>query len=202
MKNKKRLIIVVALVLLVVGLVFVFSLRKGKDLSSDNKNIIGEQDITKTSYGYPLIKVVYYNSTKVTIEAGIYRFGDINQDGVVGQQDLDVLRIMIGNDNVGFNDGQIKLADVNEDDFINEDDIELFAHYLKNNGEVKYSVNSDLLAYCIASINDNNSCSWQQNSSFNLGEFKDYFVFVKQINNNRISDGMRLELIDFSKYKE
>lgn len=202
MKNKKILIVVVVLFLLVVGLIFVFYLKKDKDLSSDNKNIIGEQDITKTSYGYPLIKMLSYNSTRVEVEAGIYRFGDINQDGVVGQQDLDVLRIMIDNDNVGFNNGQIKLADVNEDGLINNSDIELFERYLKNNGEVKYSVSANLLSYCITSSNDNTTCSWQQKSSFNLSEFKDYFVFVKQTNNNRISEGMKIQLIDFSQYNE
>lgn len=180
----------IVLVLLVFGLIGFLYLKPRDDLSSNNKNIIGEQDITKTSYGYPLIHLLSYNNGVLSIDAGIYRFGDIDQDGVVGTNDIDALKIMIDTEQIGFSDGQIKLADVNEDGSINNNDVVLFERYLKNNGEVKYSVSSELLSYCVTSINDNTTCSWQKRAGFNIEKGKNYYVFVKQVNNSRISEGM------------
>lgn len=190
MKKKKIIIISIILGLLVLGLVVILYLKPYKNLSSGSKNIIGEQDITKTSYGYPLINLLYYNDNKLNIEAGIYRFGDIDQDGVVGTNDIEALKIMISTNKVGFTDGQIKLADVNEDGVINNSDVDLFNQYLNNNGEVEYSISSNLLSYCITLTNDSSTCTWQKSSSFKITEKKDYYVFVKQNNNNRISQSM------------
>lgn len=190
MKNKKIIIISTILVLLVLGLVAILYFKPYKNLSSGNKNIIGEQDITKTSYGHPLISLLYYNDNTLNVEAGIYRFGDIDQDGVVGNNDIEALKIMISTDKVGFTDGQVKLADVNEDSIINNSDVELFNQYLNNNGNVEYSISSNLLSYCITLKKDSSTCTWQNSSKFKITEKKDYYVFVKQNNNNRISEAM------------
>lgn len=190
MKKKKIIIISIILCLLVLGLVVILYLKPYKNLSSGNKNIIGEQDITKTSYGHPLINLLYYNDNTLNVEAGIYRFGDIDQDGVVGTNDIEALKIMISTDKVGFTEGQVKLADVNEDGVINNSDVDLFNQYLSNNGDVEYSVSSDLLSYCITATNDNSTCTWQKSSTFKITEKKDYYIFVKQNNNNRVSQSM------------
>lgn len=190
MKGKKMWILLIVCLVLIVGAVFIITSKPSKDLSTDDKNIIGELDITKTSYGYPLIYLLSYNSGVLSVDAGIYRFGDIDQDGIVGSSDIDALKIMIEAGKVGFTDGQIKLADVNEDGSINNNDIKLFEQYLKKNGNVKYSVNANLLLYCITTVNDNNTCSWQKKSTFNIAKGKNYYVFVKQSNNGRISDSM------------
>lgn len=190
MKGKKIWILLIVCLVLSVSVVFIIISKPSKDLSTDDKNIIGELDITKTSYGYPLIYLLSYNAGVLSIDAGIYRFGDIDQDGIVGSSDIDALKIMIEAGKVGFTDGQIKLADVNEDGSINNGDIKLFEQYLKKNGNVKYSVNSNLLLYCITTVNDNNTCSWQKKSTFNIVKGKNYYVFVKQSNNGRISDSM------------
>lgn len=190
MKNKKIIIISIILVLIVLGLAAILYFKPYKNLSSGNKNIIGEQDITKTSYGYPLINLLYYNDNTLSVEAGIYRFGDIDQDGVVGTNDIDALKIMISTDKVGFTNGQVKLADVNEDSIINNSDVELFNQYLNNNGNVEYSISSNLLSYCITLKKDSSTCTWQNSSKFKVTEKKDYYVFVKQNSNNRISEAM------------
>lgn len=184
------LIIFVLLVFVFIGFLY-FNSRD--NLSSVNKKIIGEEDITKKSYGYPLIHLLSYNDNELSIDAGIYRFGDIDQDGIVGENDIEALKIMIDTDKIGFTDGQIKLADVNEDGVISDDDVKMFEQYLKNNKEVKYSVNSEMLSYCISAVNDNTTCSWQKSYKFNIEKGKDYYVFVKQNNNGRISDVMLFE---------
>lgn len=202
MKNKKVILILIVLILLIIGVGIILYLKPDKNLSSRSKNIIGEQDITKTSYGYPLIKLLSYNSMSVNVDAGIYRFGDIDQDGIVGKQDIEALKIMIDNDKVGFTAGQIKLADVNEDGSINNNDLTLFEQYLKNNGDVKYSISSNLLSYCLSLKDDSSTCNWQNSSTFKVDHIGNYYVFVKQKNNGRVSDGMKLEMVNTSQYTE
>ena len=195
--NKKSILIVL---LLILGLVVIFVfLNNNSDLNSNDKNIIGEKDITKKSYGYPLIRIISENNKEIEISAGIYRFGDINEDGIVGKEDIDALKIMINTNNVGFSTGQVHLADVNEDGKIDNNDLELFNKYLTNNGEVKYDISSNLLSYCLTYKNDSSTCDWQSSFKFIIKEEKDYYAFVKQNINGRTSDVMKLKKDIFKK---
>ena len=91
---------------------------------------------------------------------------------------------------MGFSNGQVKLADINEDGKINNNDIKLFEQYLKKNGEVKYSINSNLLSYCVSTTNNHKSCSWHKKHQFNVEKGKNYYVFVKQNSNNINSESV------------
>lgn len=200
MKHKQIYIVVALSIVMILAIVTIIIPKR--NLNTNTKNIIGEEDITKKSYGYPLIKLASYNIKEIEVDAGIYRFGDIDQDGIVGQEDLTALKIMIQNNNIGFTKGQIDLADVNEDGNIDNQDIELFINYLNKNGDVKYSIHSDLLLYCFNKTNNSDTCTWQQESKYVSKDIRDYYIFVKQTNNNRISDSMKLEMKDTSKYDE
>ena len=200
MKNKKIYIgisIIVILLLISIGVLY----NNRKNLTTKSKNIIGELDITKKSYGYPLITLVYSNDTDLTVDAGIYRFGDIDQDGIIGNNDIDALETMISTDKIGFTKGQTELADVNEDGNVDNQDIELFQKYLAENGEVQYDTNKKLLNYCITDVNDSSNCIWQESENVKIKSQKDYYIFVKQINNDRISDVYKVSKDIFEKPK-
>ena len=198
MKNKKLYIGISTIIVLLI-IAGLFLLNNKKDLTTKEKNIIGELDITKKSYGYPLITMVYYNNNELQIDAGIYRFGDIDQDGVIGNSDIEALKIMINTDKIGFTKGQIDLADVNEDGNIDNQDIELFKQYLENNSAVKYDTNKKLLNYCISTTDDSSNCTWQENENIKVNNKKDYYIFVKQTNNNRISGSFKVSKEIFEK---
>lgn len=192
-KKSKIIMITLSIVICCVGVLIFFKSQILKDdLKANQQNAIGETDITKKAYGYPLITVVLYDGN-INIEAGIYRFGDINQDGEVGLSDYEALKIMVDTDKIGFTEEQIKIADVNEDTKIDDNDLKTFDKYLKKNGNVKYNVRKDLLEYCVVDSNDVNKCNWKKDSVFKVDEIKDYYVFIKQTDNNRVSESLYFE---------
>lgn len=192
-KKSKIIMIILSIVICCVGILIFFKSQTLKDnLKANQQNAIGETDITKKAYGYPLIAVVLYDGN-INIEAGIYRFGDINQDGEVGSSDYEALKIMIATDKIGFTEEQVKIADVNEDTKIDNNDLKTFDKYIKKNGNIKYDVRRDLLEYCVVDSNDVNKCNWKKESIFKVDEIKDYYIFIKQTNNNRISESLYFE---------
>ena len=199
MKFEKRTVFVGLLILVVIciGVVIVFG--NNKDLNSKNKNIIGETDISKKSYGYPVISMLSEEDGYITISAGIYRFGDIDQDGVVGYEDIEALKIMINTNKVGFSESQIELADVNEDGSIDKKDVDMFNKYLNTNGEVKYDLNIKLLEFCLTDVDDSSTCKWETTFKFKPDSKQDYYAFVRQTNNKRVSRSVLLESKVFEK---
>ena len=192
-KKSKIIMITLSLVICCVGILIFFKSQILKDdLKAKQHNAIGETDITKKAYGYPLITLALYDGN-INVDAGIYRFGDIDQNGEVGSSDYEALKIMLSTNKVGFTEEQVKIADVNEDGTINNNDLKTFNNYLKKNGNVKYDVRKDLLEYCVIDSNDVNKCTWKKDSVFEVKEIKDYYIFLKQTNNNRIGESLYFE---------
>ena len=192
-KKSKVIMITISIIICCIG-VFIFgkSQLSKKEISGKSQNAIGETDITKKAYGYPLITLVLYDGN-INIDAGIYRFGDIDQNGEVGTSDYEALKIMISADKIGFTEEQIKLADVNEDKKIDNNDLKTFNNYLKKNGNVKYNVRKDLIEYCVIDTNDVKKCKWEKDSIFEVKDIKDYYIFIRQANNGRVTESLYFE---------
>ena len=199
MKFGKKEITIVLILVAVVSLIGIAVVGSKKNLNSKDKNIIGETDISKKSYGYPVVSMLSEEDGYITISAGIYRFGDIDQDGVVGHEDVDALKIMVNTEKVGFSESQIKLADVNEDGSIDEKDVDMFNKYLNANGEVKYDINIKLLEFCLTDVDDSSTCKWESTFKFKISAKQDYYAFVRQINNKRVSKSVKLDANTFEK---
>ena len=187
MKKNKIIIIVLVTILIFIGCIYLLVNNKD-DLTANSKNIIGENDTNKSSYGYPFIKWAYCDDLNVTIVGGIYRFGDIDKDGLIGYSDFQLLKQMITTGGYNFGSDSKKLADVNEDGNINNGDLKIFNEYLKKNNEVEYDFHEELLLYCLNSTNDSSRCNWQDDSSFKIKEIKNYYAFVKHKNNGKVSN--------------
>ena len=182
----KKLIIIIISAVAVCGIVL-FLVLGNKDISGVSKNAIGETDITKKAYGYPVISLISYNSNKIYIDAGYFRFGDVNLDAVVDDQDIEEIDTMIST-KLFYTNEQRLLADVDESGAVNRADIDLFKLYFKKNGAVKYDLRKDTLEYCLTKTKDSSTCVWQKSNTFTVKEARDYYGFVRQKNTLVISD--------------
>lgn len=182
----KKLIIIIISAVAVCGIVL-FLVLGNKDVSGVSKNAIGETDITKKAYGYPVISLISYNSNKIYIDAGYFRFGDVNLDAVVDDQDIEEIDTMIST-KLFYTNEQRLLADVDESGAVNRADIDLFKSYFKKNGAVKYDLRKDTLEYCLTKTKDSSTCVWQKANTFTVKEARDYYGFVRQKNTLVISD--------------
>ena len=184
--SKNKVIILLICSVFAIG-ILTYLLFNNVNISSISKKIIGEEDITKKSYGYPVISLLSFNSNKITVEAGYFRFGDVNLDGVVDEKDIEDINLIL-NSSIFFSQSQRNLADVDESGKIDEADIKLFEKYLKTNGKTEYDLNTNTLEYCVVTDNDSSNCIWQSNKIFELKEKKKYYFFAKQKNTGVISE--------------
>lgn len=189
--NKDKYIIIGLIIFCItlIGFIDIF-LTPNDNLNSNNKNIIGELDASKKSYGHPYVKLVYCDNLTITIDGGIYRFGDIDQDGMIGYSDFETLKDMITVNNYNYTKNKKRLADVNEDGIIDNNDLRLLNNYLKKNKEVEYDAHEELLMYCLSEVSDSNNCIWQESPNFKISIKKDYYAFVKHKQNGNVSESM------------
>lgn len=185
---KKKIIICVIILVLAIAVVLIM-LSKA-NIKGTDKKMIGETDITKKSYGYPIISLLTYNNKKIKIEAGYYRYGDVNLDGVVDDQDIEEIDTMI-NTQLSYTKEQRLLADVDESGKVNSKDISVFKTYFKKNGAVKYDLRKDTLEYCLTTANNSSTCVWKKTNEFEASEIRDYYGFVRQKNTLVISESQK-----------
>ena len=196
MKNKKLIIILAVIGLIVISVIIFLLIRNGVVIDSNNKNAIGVTDITKRSYGYPCISLVSHNSKKITVDAGLYRFGDVNQDGSVDKDDADAISLII-NSNMQFTEDQIKLADIDENGAITTNDLNMFNDYNNKNGTVKYSLNQKVLNYCLTTTKNSKNCKWQASNVFSLTKTGTYYIYTKNKTNNHVSTPYEFKISTF-----
>ncbi len=173
---KKKIAVAIGILAICVVIVVLFI---NGNIEGINKNAIGETDITKKTYGFPIISLLNYNGGKLTVEAGYYRYGDVNLDAVVDENDISDIDLII-NSELYYSNGQKLLADVDESGKVDNDDIITFKKYLEVNGPVKYDLHRETLEYCVTKTNNSKTCSWTKDSVFTLTEKRDYYVFVRQ----------------------
>ena len=104
----KKIIICILVILLIVGSVFM--------LIKDKKDIkVGDE------YYSPLIASISTRDNILLVEAGNYRYGDINQDGLINHDDYLAIELMIKNE-LKHTESQERLGDLNDDKKIDNDD--------------------------------------------------------------------------------
>lgn len=148
---------------------------------------------SKKVYKEPIVFLTNTDGTVVTVSAGIFRYGDINLDGVIDSKDIDYMELMI-NSKMTFLEGQKKLADFNMDGVVNSEDLKQLKRHLENNKVVKYNTKSKRLSYCVNTKYDSADCKWQKSNSFELSKDTEYYAFAKK--GKRISMGYNFSYSD------
>lgn len=176
--KKNKLVIILSIVFIcaiLVTLLFVFS----KNISKINE-----------PYQIPTISLLTVSDNKLIINAGMYRYGDINKDGKIDSVDLENIQLIIDS-KFSYTDDEKKLADLNNDNIVDNKDFDIMKRYLKNKKITSYDINNDLLLYCVNKEDSVDDCDWSNNFEFVLNEETDYFIYVKNKNSNKISSKLK-----------
>ena len=172
----KKIIISIAIVLTSILLVYIFT----KSTQANDK-----EEIVDEYYPQPIISIVKIGNDIATIEAGIYKYGDITQDGVINNFDVEFIGLLI-DDKLSFRDEQKLLADMNKDGIVNQQDIILVQKLIKKD-ELTYDTKTNDLIYCLTGEDNSTNCTWQENNNYTNLEEQIYYAFAKNINNDDIS---------------
>ena len=176
MQNIKILIILgVTFVLFLIG----FSVFKSTQAKTDSY-------VDEDLYDKPIIAIVATGTDNVTISAGMYRYGDITQDGKLNSMDVDFVELLIG-EKLKFTDSQKLLADFNRDGIVDTIDLNMLKDYVLDHGEVKYDMNEDSLQYCAIDNDNSDNCVWYDNKTIEIHDEKLYYAFVKNKDTGKIS---------------
>ena len=170
---KKIIICILVLILIGGSIFFVFNKNNSKQI------VVGEDYIT------PLIESVSTRENVLLIEAGNFKYGDINQDGVIDEIDLLALHLII-KDELKHSDSQDTLSDLNKDKKIDSKDLDILVDYINDN-ETKYDYKNDLL-YCVTTIEDTSNCNYQEDKyikdiDYNINT---YYISIKNSKTNKV----------------
>lgn len=141
----------------------------------------------KSYYEVPNISLIKISHTNVTVEAGYYRYGDVDKSGTIDKYDIDGLKQYISG-GIVFDDVSQALADVNDDKVVNQTDLTILEKYVLSVDTEKYNSKNNLLDYCISKNNDSNQCVWVSSNVFEMKEYTNYYAFVKDKKNNIVSN--------------
>ena len=165
----KRKLIIILVVILIVFLGY--NLIK---YTSSKEDVIDET----ITYNTPVVALITTSTEKATIKAGMYRYGDIDQNGIINENDIKFMELLL-NSKLSFKEEQILLADMDKDGQVTDNDLKLLKEYISQNNQVKYDTYSDSLLYCISEVDDNSNCKWQKSNEFKLTNKTHYYVFAK-----------------------
>ena len=173
MKNSKIIIVgLIVLVLLIFLIVKLFSSKKVE------------------IYDKPVIALVTVGNGNITVKAGKYAYGDINQDGLIDEKDIKFMKTLL-NSKLKFNDSQKILADINHDGEVNNDDLSALEDLLKKKKEIKYDTQSNILEYGISDSNNSNNCKWQSSNIIKDIGSGEHYAFVRIKNSDEVSLGYK-----------
>ena len=141
----------------------------------------------KSYYEVPNISLIKISHANVTVEAGYYRYGDVDKSGTIDKYDIDGLKQYISG-GIVFDDVSQALADVNDDKVVNQTDLTILEKYVLSVDTEKYNSKNNLLDYCISKNNDSNQCVWVSSNVFEMKEYTNYYAFVKDKKNNIVSN--------------
>ena len=142
-------------------------------------------------YPEPIIDLVMINQDNVTINAGMYYYGDLNLDGKINDSDIKYMHSLL-NETLTFKDAQKALVDFDMDGEVTEFDLGLLEEYVEKYRDVEYNTYSKELLYCINKEDNSDSCSWKDYNTLNLGNYGDYYAFVKNETDNIITKSEKL----------
>ena len=137
-------------------------------------------------YEKPIVSLVTIDRNGVRIEAGIYAYGDINQDGVIDERDVQFMKSLL-EAKLSFTDSQKKLADINHDGDVDQNDLNSLEERLASSKEIKYDTNSKELEYGVSPNDDVANCQWQTTNMFVIEQGREYYAFARIKNGDNIS---------------
>ena len=164
--RKKNLLIGVILLLIEIGILLFF---KGYNSYQNN---VEKKIIINKEYSKPIITTVNIKNNSLEIIANAYHYGDINQDNVIDNYDLDSIYLILTN-NFTYTPNELKLADINQNGLIDKSDYELLKEFISNNPKTLYA--NKPLNYCVLESNNVNDCLWQDVNLFEYSDGKEYF---------------------------
>ena len=130
---KKILYIILILVLsMVLVLQIKNKLEKVKVNDNDYYADIKEIDtIINTNYNVPIIESAINEGKLLKIEAGVYRYGDVNKDSIINLYDIKTIEYIIYN-GFAYSMDEKELADINKNGIIDTEDLDLLSDYVNN----------------------------------------------------------------------
>lgn len=167
MKKKHTIIILVIVIILLI--IFFYS-------SNSNHNKV-ESQIINEYCDYPMVSLLSTAANNLIITAGLYRYGDVNQDGKINNEDVASVTQALES-SLELSEDQVKLADLDEDKMITKEDLEILKYFIKNNPDLSYSIETNL-EYCLNEIDDSSNCLWQEKNEFILDHDSNYYIFIK-----------------------
>jgi len=175
--KKNKYAIIYGIVLFLLFIIIVINKSKVIEKMNNQKREV-KNSVLAISY-------IYRNYENIDVDAGIYKYGDITEDGKIDIEDLDALDNIL-HSKLFYNNMQRLLSDVNHDNLIDKKDYAELIKMVKNSKT--YDLQKDKLLYCVISDIDYNNCDWQKSSNFILNEEKTYYFYVKNIENDNVSN--------------
>ena len=172
--------------ILVVALIIVLVIVLAYAIFKSTKSNVNNIDI----YENPIVSLVIIGDDYVRIRAGVYAYGDIVQDGIIDENDVKFMELLL-NSKLSFSDSQKLLADLNRDGVVNNADLEKLKKLVDDNKELKYDIKTDSLEYGVSSTNDSTGCSWQSSNIINNITYGEYYAFARIKNTDKISLGYK-----------
>ena len=180
-KNKKIIAIIVPLIILVA----LVATSDNYDIATSVKKGMASSNIEKY-YDRPIISMIRVSDKEINIEAGYYRYGDVDKNGKINEYDSNGLGQYINNQVQLDNTSKI-LADINKDKKIDEKDLKELNQYLEKNKETKYSIDNKKIEYCVITEKDSNKCTWSKSNNQNITKEGTYYTYVRDSETKKIS---------------
>lgn len=203
MKNKKYLIGCSIAFILVLCLTLILNksfMTNDKKVESNDKNV---KSATLVENPIPLISSVcsywvdmsdQYAPIRIEVDAGMYRYGDITQDGEINLKDITGIKVMLANKNAGFTSDQIDLANFDRKNGVNINDLNALNSYYKGSNIKIYTLNKTLLEYCFSTKNDYSKCNWDDSPSIEVDNLNadwvsptTYYIFARNTKTKKVS---------------
>lgn len=175
--NKKNIIIISIIVTILTVLIAVNRLNF-------RQNKI-ESKIINKYHNFPMISLLSTASNNLIVTSGLYKYGDITQDGKINEEDRNQMSLALDY-KIQLSEDQIALGDLDGDKTITSTDLNILKEFIKKNPNTSYS-SKVTLEYCLSEDDSSNYCKWQDKNEFVLNHDGNYYVFIKQKDNSKIS---------------
>ena len=182
LKNNKKIILLIIPLIILVAIV---ATSDNYDISTSAKRGIKTSNIEKY-YDKPIISILSISRSGVNIEAGYYRYGDIDKNGEIDEYDSTGLEQYI-NKQVQFDSTSKILGDINQDKKIDEKDLNELNSYLEKTKKTKYSIDNKKIEYCVATEKDSSKCTWSKSSNQNITKNGKYYIYVRDSETKKVS---------------
>lgn len=180
-KNKK----IIALIIPLIILVALVATSGNYDISTSIKKGVNTSNIEKY-YDKPIISILSVSNNSVNVEAGYYRYGDVDKNGEIDEFDSTGLNQYI-NGQVQLDKTSKILADINKDKKIDQKDLKELTNYLEKTKKTKYSIDNKKIEYCAITEKDSSKCTWSKSSNLSITKESTYYIYVRDSETKKVS---------------